>query len=179
MLSRDKKVGTLKPKSAEQALTSLMRLCARAERSSGDAMRLMARWQVPAEQRQNVLKRLIAEKFIDDRRYVEAFVREKVNLSAWGEYKIKATLRGKGISEDVINSVLSEVDSLHNVERLRERLARKLRSLKADTPYQLKTKLIRHGLSLGFPTDVVIECAESLINDLNLKKECETDDIFF
>ena len=84
-----------------------------------------------------------------------------------------------GISEDVINSVLSEVDSLHNVERLRERLARKLRSLKADTPYQLKTKLIRHGLSLGFPTDVVIECAESLINDLNLKNECETDEIFF
>ena len=175
MLPKDKKIGTPKSKSAEEALSSLMRLCARAERSSGDAMRLMIRWQVPSEERHKVLQRLIAERFIDDRRYAEAFVREKINLSAWGEYKIKAALRGKGISEDVINSVLAEVDSLHNVERLRERLARKLRSLKADTPYQLKTKLIRHGLSLGFTTDVVIECVEKLMNDLNINSECDLD----
>ena len=175
MLPKDKKIGTPKSKSAEEALSSLMRLCARAERSSGDAMRLMIRWQVPSEERHKVLQELIAERFIDDRRYAEAFVREKINLSAWGEYKIKAALRNKGISEDVINSVLAEVDSLHNVERLRERLTRKLRSLKADTPYQLKTKLIRHGLSLGFPTDVVIECVEKLMNDLNINSECDLD----
>ena len=43
MLPKDKKIGTPKSKSAEEALSSLMRLCARAERSSGDAMRLMIR----------------------------------------------------------------------------------------------------------------------------------------
>lgn len=179
MLPKDKKIERPRTKSAEQALSSLMRLCARAERSSGDAMRLMARWQVPTEERQNVLKRLVDERFIDDRRYAEAFVREKVNLSAWGEYKIKATLRSKGLSEQVIGAALAEVDSLHNVERLRERLMRKVRSLKADTPYQFKTKLIRYGMSLGFPTDVVIECAEAIINDQNLEEQCENDDIFF
>ena len=34
----------VKTKSPEQALASLMRLCSRAEKSSGDARRLMARW---------------------------------------------------------------------------------------------------------------------------------------
>ncbi|MEG1612521.1 MAG: RecX family transcriptional regulator, partial [Alistipes sp.] len=35
-----------RPKTPEQALTSLMRLCARAEKSSGDALRLMRTWGV-------------------------------------------------------------------------------------------------------------------------------------
>ena len=82
-------------KTAQQALESLMRLCARAERSSGDAMRLMASWQVPPQEREGVLQRLKADKFIDDRRYAEAFVREKINLSAWGRYKIAARVLPK------------------------------------------------------------------------------------
>ena len=57
-----------KPKSAQQALSSLMRLCARAERSSGDAKRLMATWGVAEGERAAVLQRLIKERFIDDER---------------------------------------------------------------------------------------------------------------
>ncbi len=74
------RVTTIKTKSAEQALSSLMRLCARAEKSSGDVMRLMARWGVDSSQRDNILQRLLAEKFIDDRRFAAAYVREKINL---------------------------------------------------------------------------------------------------
>ena len=69
-------------KTAYEALASLMRLCARAERSSGDALRLMQNWGVSKNEQQEVLQRLINERFIDDRRYAEAFVREKIQLSA-------------------------------------------------------------------------------------------------
>ena len=71
-------------KTADEAFASLMRLCARAERSSGDALRLMQNWGVAKEEQYRVLQRLQSERFIDDRRYAEAFVREKCNLSAWG-----------------------------------------------------------------------------------------------
>ena len=165
-------------KSKEQALESLMRQCARAERSSGDAMRLMARWGVKADERQKVLQRLIKERFIDDRRYTEAFIREKINLSAWGEYKIRATLRTKGIAENIINEALSEAEGICDTSRLEERLMRKLKSLKSGTPYQIKTKLIRHGLSLGYSTDIVIECAERVMGKQNIDTECEAEDIF-
>ena len=83
---RQQKQTIQRDKTAEQALASLMRLCARAERSSGDAMRLMGTWGVPTQERGAVLQRLVKERFIDDRRYAAAFVREKINLSAWGEY---------------------------------------------------------------------------------------------
>lgn len=165
-------------KSKEQALESLMRLCARAERSSGDAMRLMAHWGVTASDRHEVLQRLLSERFIDDRRYAEAFIREKINLSSWGEYKIRTTLRTKGIAEPIIAQALAEAEGLNDNSRLGERLERKLRTLKADTPYQLKAKLVRYGLSLGYPMDSVIECAEAALQHHNINTECDTDDIF-
>ena len=166
-----------RPKTAEQALASLMRLCARAERSSGDAMRLMATWMVPEGDRQRVLQRLIKDRFIDDSRYAEAFVREKSNLSAWGEYKIRATLRRKGIADEIINSALQLMPTEQNIERLTERLKRKMRTIKYDTTYQLKTKLIRHALSLGFTMDDVLKWVEEVMRDITTEEEC--DDFLF
>ena len=166
-----------RPKTAEQALASLMRLCARAERSSGDAMRLMATWLVPEADRQGVLQRLIKDRFIDDSRYAEALVREKSNLSAWGEYKIRATLRRKGIADEIINSALQQMPAEQNLERLTERLKRKIRTIKYDTTYQLKTKLIRHALSLGFTMDDVLKCVEDVMRDIKTEEEC--DDFLF
>ena len=154
-----------------------MRLCARAERSSGDAMRLMATWLVPEADRQGVLQRLIKDRFIDDSRYAEAFVREKSNLSAWGEYKIRTALRRKGIADDIINSALQQMPAEQNLERLTERLKRKMRTIKYDTTYQLKTKLIRHALSLGFTMDDVLKCVEEVMRDINTEEEC--DDFLF
>lgn len=178
MLPTKKRVITPKKKSADEALSSLMRLCARAEKSSGDALRLMTRWGVEPADRQKVLQRLIADRFIDDRRYAAAFIREKINLSSWGEYKIRTTLRSKGVAEVIINESLAESEGLNNTERLQERLSRKFRTIKADTPYALKTKLIRYGLSLGFPMDAVIESTEQVLKSQNIDTECDTQDTF-
>ena len=73
-------------KTPEQALSTLMRLCARAEKSTGDARRLMRNWGVADADAEKVLDRLLSDRFIDDTRYAEAFVREKLRLSGWGEY---------------------------------------------------------------------------------------------
>ena len=85
-------------KTPEQALAALMRLCARAERSEEDARRLMTRWGVAPADRERVLERLRRDRFIDDARYAEAFVRDKIRLSGWGARKIRTSLRLKGIA---------------------------------------------------------------------------------
>lgn len=153
-------------KTAQEALQSLMRLCARAERSSGDALRLMRRWGVADADAQRVVARLIAERFIDDRRYAECFVREKINLSGWGAYKIKMSLRQKGISQQIIEEVVEpmfgEVDMSERLEAL---LLRKLPTIKAKSNYDARAKLIRFGASRGFELDMVIECVNKIISE--------------
>ena len=155
-------------KTADEALASLMRLCARAERSSGDALRLMQNWGVAKEEQYRVLQRLQRERFIDDRRYAEAFVREKCNLSAWGRYKIQSALMRKGIASDIIAEALAALNTTDNKKRLQERLQAKIKHIKYDTPYQLKTKLIRYALSLGFEMDEVMDCVNEIIKNNNI-----------
>ena len=164
----EQKVGyTKRTKTPEQALQSLMRMCARSERSSGDAMRLMKRWGVADEDARKVLLRLQNERFIDDGRFAEAFVRDKINLSGWGVYKIKSALRAKGVSRDIIESVVEPMLAETDMgERLEEMMRRRLRTLKYNSPYEAKTKLIRFATSRGYDMEQAIECASKLIRDL-------------
>lgn len=147
----------------EQALALLMRLCARAEKSEGDARRLMRGWGVADEDAEQVLARLVRDRFIDDSRYAAAFVREKLHLSGWGEYKIRAALRRKGVSRERIEAALAEADRTGMEERLRTYMQRKARTVKYATPYELKTKLIRYGLSLGYGYETVLDAASELV----------------
>ena len=150
-------------KTPEQALAALMRLCARAERSEEDARRLMTRWGVAPSDRERVLERLRRDRFIDDARYAEAFVRDKIRLSGWGARKIRTSLRLKGIAAAIIDEALARLDPANQSERLRTQLEKKLRLTRYKDTYDLKTKLIRYGLSLGYDYDAVLDAAGELI----------------
>lgn len=150
-----------------------MRLCARAERSTADARRLMAAWGVPNGEREGVLRRLIEDRFIDDSRYAEAFVREKTKLSGWGEWKIRAALKRKSIADDVINEALCQLSPEQNIERLTERLERKIKTLKFSSKYELRTKLIRYGASLGYAMELIVGCVDNLTQDIKMEEECD------
>lgn len=152
-----------KTKSATQALAALQRLAARSEKSSGDAMRLMQRWGVPETERRGVLARLIKERFIDDRRYAEAYVREKSRLAGWGERKIAMQLRAKGISQEIVKQALGAIDGDSQRLRLEDKLRRKLKSIKAVNDYELRGKLLRYALSLGYDYDTSSDAVQSVI----------------
>lgn len=157
---------TKRTKTPQQALQSLMRMCARSERSSGDALRLMKRWGVADDEARKVLTRLQAERFIDDRRFAEAFVRDKLNLSGWGAYKIKISLRAKGVAREIIEEVVSQmIEATDMKERLEEIMQRKLRTLKYSSTYEAKTKLIRFAASRGYDIEEAIECASKILKD--------------
>ena len=152
-----------KTKTAQQALQSLMRLCARSEKSTDDALRLMRTWGVPEAEQRGVLEKLIADRYIDNRRYAEAYAHEKSRLAGWGERKIAMQLRLKGVERETISAVLAEVlqdDSM--AERLQEKLEKKLRTVKAANDYELRGKLLRYALGLGYDYDMASEAVESV-----------------
>ena len=154
-----------KVKTPEQALAALMRLCARAEKSQEDARRLMRGWGLAERDAEGVLAKLARDRFIDDGRYAEAFVRDKLRLSGWGEYKIRTALQRKRIDRALIDAALAEADRPAMGERLRRQLERKARTAKYSTQYELKTKLIRYGLSLGYDYETVLDSAAALVTD--------------
>lgn len=153
-----------KTKTARQALQSLMRLAARSEKSTGDALRLMRTWGVPEAEQRGVLDKLIADRYIDNRRYAEAYTREKSQLAGWGERKIAMQLRLKGVERETISAVLAELmEDDSRVERLRDKLQRKLRTVKAANDYELRGKLLRYALGLGYDYDMASEVVDEVV----------------
>lgn len=154
-----------KTKTATQALQSLMRLCSRAEKSSGDALRLMRTWEVPEIERQGVLNKLIEQRYIDDTRYADAYIREKSALSGWGATKIALQLRQKGISQEIISQQLAMLNNDDQSERLRDKLEKKLRTTKANNSYELRGKLLRYAISLGYEYDIAKDIIDKIVTD--------------
>ena len=160
-------------KTPEEALSTLMRLCARAERSQGDARRLLRGWGIREAEAERIVGRLVRERFIDDTRYAEAFVRTKLRRGRWGAHKARPALRRKQDAPGTIGAALAQSSPAERAERLLAQLRRKARTLRYATPYELKTKLIRYGLSLGYEFEAVAEAAASLVTD------CDTCDESF
>uniref|UniRef100_UPI004056FF9D regulatory protein RecX n=1 Tax=Alistipes sp. TaxID=1872444 RepID=UPI004056FF9D len=159
----------LKPKpqkSPEKALASLQMLCARREYSSGDALRLMERWGVEPLARRKVLEALVRDRFIDDARYAEAFVREKSRLNGWGSHKIRQGLRLKGVAPALIEQALEMLRPEETEGRLRQLLEQKRPHLKAKDRYDLRSKLIRFALSRGYGYSMVSEQIDQLLREV-------------
>ena len=147
-----------KPKSAQQALSSLMRLCARAERSSGDAKRLMATWGVAEGEREGVLQQLIKERFIDDERYAEAFVRDKYRFNKWGRIKITQGLRMKGIDSETISNAMEAIDETEYLNILHDLIKAKRKSTRGKNDYEINGKLVRFAIGRGFEYSAIHQC---------------------
>ena len=149
----------VKRKTVEQALAVLRRQCARMERSEFDVRRSMMRWQMTADEVQQVVDKLVAERFVDNARYADAFVRDKLRFSGWGRRRIVNALRAKQISLDMISSLEHYFVDEDECERLTEMLEKKARQVKAKNRYDLKDKLIRFGLYRGFDLDDLLPIA--------------------
>ncbi|MFR9651080.1 MAG: regulatory protein RecX [Rikenellaceae bacterium] len=161
-----KRIDKPRTKTAEQALSSLMALCARGERSSGDAYRLMTQWGVDREEQEAVVQRLIEERFIDNSRYAKAFVRDKMAFNGWGERKIAMELSRKGVSREIIERELAEIDSEQSNEQLRRILTAKMGSVKYKDRRDLQGKLIRFAISRGYSTGVVYGVVNQIIGEI-------------
>ena len=68
-------------------------------------------------------------------------------------------------AERLIDAALAQADRQDMAGRLRQQLERKMRTTRHTTQYELKTKLIRYGLSLGYDYETVVEAASGLVTD--------------
>ena len=131
-------------KTPEQALRALMNVCTKSERAISDVRRSLTRWGVAPEQHQPIIDRLVRERFIDEVRYAEAYVREKLNLSRWGVRKIRAALKAKRIPEQTIDEALAQADphklgsKLEESHRLRLPDARQTAALRRGPRIRLR-----------------------------------------
>lgn len=162
-----------KPVTKEKALKRLEALCSRSEQCEFDLNRKMVAWGISSSERNEVIRCLKENRFIDDARYARSFARDKARFSAWGPNKIKAELIRKKIKSLLI------AEALHTVEQevwknglLRCAVSKaKNMPLTGEDGWKNCQKLLRFILSRGFP----ISSATKVVSFIKKRQEGQND----
>jgi regulatory protein len=137
-----------------EALNTLMKQLSTREMCSWDVEQLLKRWGVEKQEHAGILKKLQQDGFLDERRYVRAFVRDKTRFDHWGLVKISYMLKMKGIPGSLIREATAEIDRSEYRAMVFHELQKKKKSL-TGSPLEITAKLFRYGSSRGYELDVM------------------------
>lgn len=141
----------------KEAYSRASAMCSKAEKCSNAVSRKLLDWGMAPDEAMAVLKRLIAEKFIDDERFARSYVRDKFRFNKWGKIKIATMLRVEKIDAAIIELSLAEIDENDYRETLFNLISDKNKSIKTTNQFERKGKLFRFAQSRGFETDLIYE----------------------
>lgn len=150
-----------------QALSKLAAYCSKAERCEFDVRKKLNSWELQEEVQERIVDRLKKEKFLDERRFVESFIRDKVRFNKWGKAKIVFELKKKKVSALIIDEYISEINSSELDDSLRKILNTKLKSVKANSDYDRKVKLVRFALGRGFSMQQTMKVLNEIIGNVD------------
>ena len=144
-----------KPLDPARALVRAEELCARAEHSTGEISRKLYQWGVASDEADRIIDSLTGRRFLDDRRFAAAYVRDKLEYGGWGRRKIALGLYQKRVARDIAADALAAVDEDAYARRLADLLARKRRTIAEPDTYDGRTRLYRWAVMRGFEPALV------------------------
>ena len=147
------------------ALNKAMTICSKAERCVSDIEKKLLEWKIEPSDVQKIIQILQQEKFIDESRYAAYFVNDKFRFNKWGKVKIGFMLKGKRISQEIIQSALKQIDEQNYYTTLVQLLQQKLKSIKAQSEYEMKAKLIRFAQARGYEYEVIAEVLSDILSN--------------
>lgn len=135
----------------DQALNRAAAYCSQAERAPQDVEDKLRNWEVSDEDIEQIMQRLRDDNFLNEERYVHAFINDKFLYERWGRIKIIFALRQKGISGSIVNNTLDDViDPDAYLETLTDLLRAKMRGMSVPLDQRNRAKLYRFAQQRGF-----------------------------
>jgi len=145
------------------ALNKAEALCSRQEYCRSDIRKKLIKWEVCPEDKEQILTHLIEEKFIDESRYANFFVRDKFRFNRWGRKKIWWQLMQKGVPNEIIEEALQQIDEDEYSQKLEDIITEKLRQVKNKEHERKKAALVLNAVSKGYEYREVIPIVEQLL----------------
>ena len=146
-----------KPLTPDQILDKMVKYCAYQERCVKEVRDKLKTYVIPQKEKDKILDYLLDNRFVNDERYANSFVRGKINQSGWGLNKIRFHLVQKGIAKDIIDEALGQTDEEAYRQRLIDILKTKAKTVKAENDFEKKRKLAAYAMQKGFEGDLVWE----------------------
>lgn len=105
---------------------------------------------------ENAINKLTKLGYLNEDRFTKAFIKDKLNFTSMGDYKIKMELQNLGIPYDIIENNISLIDDNIIEEKMKKIVEKDLRTNKKYSGSILKNKIYNHLVSAGFSKEKVL-----------------------
>ena len=130
--------------------------CARAEHCAADVRRKLYEWGLDdAWTAAFIEKNLYENDFLNDERFAQAYVHDKVEYQRWGRVKIQAGLQALQLPDSVIQEALLTIDESTYLANLRHLISSQ--SSSSRDPHA-EPKLLRFLAQRGFRYEEIQRC---------------------
>ncbi len=139
----------------DEALQKIRKFCAYQERCTSDVTRKLKTMHLTPDDIELIIKQLEKEDFLNDERFVELYIKNKVFEKKWGPLKINDALFQKEIPKMLIIKKIKEINEQTFLSQMETVINKWKRTNASDVENILKLK--RHLLSKGFPFELIIK----------------------
>lgn len=148
---------------AKQAYSKMAQLCSRSEQCSADIRKKIIAFELVSEVVDEIIEKLRVEKFLNDERYVKAYVSDKFKFNKWGKVKIRHNLRMKGLAEDMILEGLNNIDEEKYKKVLIKTMKDKAKTVKKKSKFEKMGQVIRFAQTRGFEPEMIHRYINSVL----------------
>lgn len=139
----------------DEALHKSAAYCSLSEHCISEIMEKFNYWDVLPEYREKIIQFLVREKYIDEKRYASAFVKDKFSYNKWGKIRLRIELKAKKIEDSVIEAALSEISVKDYRSMIIKLIKEKEKHLEYRNEYEKKGKLFRYLSGKGFEKEFI------------------------
>ncbi len=142
--------------------TRMARYCAWRDRCTAEVEKKLLELDTPSEKIAQLIQWLEDEKYLDETRFANAYVRGKFSSNQWGKIRIIAELRSRNIAESIIREALNSIDPEDYFETLLRLANNKYTSLKGKDVQVKKQKTLAYLSYKGFENDLIWEALKTI-----------------
>lgn len=149
-------------------LEKIAHYCAYQDRCHSEVRYKLIELGVYGDELEEMIAYLISEKYLDEERYAQSFVRGKLKYSEWGRNKIIQGLKAKQVSEYCIKKGLKEIIPEEYEQIIWKLINKKYESLpNSDNDWVRKQKILRYLVQRGFEMDIVGDTYDQYLKQLS------------
>jgi regulatory protein len=145
-----------------EALVFAASYCSTSEHCESEVLCKISKFELPPEDQKNLIQRLKQEDFINEKRFVKAFVNDKFRINRWGRIKIRYLLKQKGIQAEIIDEGLDQIPEQEYHDMIFKLLKEKRPAIKSKNAYELKSKMFRFASGKGYEPSAIALCLKEL-----------------
>lgn len=138
------------------ALKFAMKLIGLRRRSEFEIRQRLKSKRISREMTDEIVEELKKYNYVDDEKFAESYINDRINLHPAGRYLIKMELKSKGIRENIIDDALNEIlDIEKELEIAGLLFEKKLKTINSNDPRKVRIKVMNYLKTKGFSSGTI------------------------